>query len=40
MRILNIDVTFDGVSLENPQASNGSTSMSLAISSVHKIKEL
>lgn len=43
MRILNIDVTFDGFSVggssqENPQASG--SSMSLAISSVHKIKEL
>lgn len=43
MRILNIDVTFDGFSIggnsqENPQASG--SSMSLAISSVHKIKEL
>lgn len=49
MRILSIDVTFDGInnthqnnyqsmSMENPQASGSTTS--LAISSVHKIKEL
>ena len=44
MRILSIDVTFDGIhnnyfTMENPQASAG-TASSLAISSVHKIKEL
>lgn len=43
MRILSIDVTFDGIhnnylTMENPQASGSTTS--LAISSVHKIKEL
>ena len=42
MRILNIDITFDGFFLsqygDNPQASGSTTS--LAISNVHKIKEL
>lgn len=43
MKILNIDVTFDGLghmsSFDNPQSSQPSA-MSLALSSVHKIKEL
>lgn len=42
MRLLHIDITCDGFrpsSEDNPQASGGS-SMSLAIASVHKIKEL
>ena len=42
MRILNIDITFDGFVMsqhgDNPQASGSHTS--LAISNVHKIKEL
>lgn len=41
MRFLNIDITFDGFFMsQNGEGSQGGSSTSLAISNVHKIKEL